>query len=325
MYHQRNGWQSVTIFVPISVQISKKAKWHLNLNNYRNAHYQTLNRAKILFAQAVKPTVLNLPEFSQIALNYRLFPPSRREIDVNNVLTIVDKFFCDSLTETGRIPDDNYKFLSDSAFHFGRTDPENPRAEITIHGLLKGSQMRLVLQDEELKAAVLTYLAGNFPGMDAEPEVVFSSCDGQVRAEVGVSFDNLAQEAASKKPAKAPTKPRKTTKKAAADETPDASQSESKETSPAEEPKQAQEEQPSQDPAKPTPFGKRKSKATTEPEPETGSEPDPAGEETPDPDEAPEVESAPEAEAGGGSEPANDETEKPKRKSLFGKARPQAA
>lgn len=117
---------------PLSVEITKKKKFILNLNNYRNAHYMVLNKAKHIYKETVLSQLDQLPRFNRISINYVLFPKSKRLCDVANICSIVDKFFCDALVETGHLEDDNYQFLDEITYSFGSVDPINPRVQIVI-------------------------------------------------------------------------------------------------------------------------------------------------------------------------------------------------
>jgi hypothetical protein len=90
----------------------------LNLNNYRNAHHQTLNKAKVNFKNnlyAQHPELLTTVRASAVRVSYEIRPRDKRMFDTMNVISIVDKFFMDALVEAGVIPDDNYTvaFLGD--------------------------------------------------------------------------------------------------------------------------------------------------------------------------------------------------------------------
>lgn len=124
---------SITVSVPISVQVSKARKFSLNLNQYRNAHFRTLDKAKKVFAQQVSPIIQPLPKFDQIALTFTLFPGKGVIPDTSNVCCIVEKFFNDALVEQGKIEDDNYKYVLGSQYLFGEKDIDNPRVEVKIH------------------------------------------------------------------------------------------------------------------------------------------------------------------------------------------------
>ena len=105
----------------------------LNLNHYRNAHFRLLNNMKIEFKNQVKKqftghSKLNTP----IQIDYKVFPKTKRKFDVANVLSIVDKYFCDALVEEGLIEDDNCDYLLQVTYSMGVVDKDNPRVEATI-------------------------------------------------------------------------------------------------------------------------------------------------------------------------------------------------
>lgn len=119
--------------LPLSIAVSKKKNLGLNLNSYRNTHFHVLNKMKRVYELAIRDMVNELPKFElPITLHYVLFPKTKRLCDVSNVCSIVDKFFCDTLTQQGRIEDDNYQFVPHVSYSFGAVDKENPRVEVTI-------------------------------------------------------------------------------------------------------------------------------------------------------------------------------------------------
>lgn len=117
---------------PLEVQISKNKKFILNLNHYRNAHYQVLNKAKHLFKEEISEQLTNIGILNSCRIEYFLYTKTKRVCDVSNVCSVVDKFFCDAFVELGHLPDDNYKYLNTVTYRFGGVDFENPRVEIVI-------------------------------------------------------------------------------------------------------------------------------------------------------------------------------------------------
>lgn len=91
------------------IQVGNK-KIKLNLNVYRNLHYQVNNKAKIIFKNQL---LVDYPELFHIKANrvnviYKIIRNNDHRFDVMNIISIVDKFFLDALVEIGCIPDDNY-------------------------------------------------------------------------------------------------------------------------------------------------------------------------------------------------------------------------
>ena len=119
---------------PLSVWASGKRKFILNLNFYRNAHYFTLNKAKVIYKEQVQAEIDELPSFAGVSLELVLYPQTKRLCDVANVCAIHDKFFCDALVESGKLPDDDYRYISNIVYRFGEVDKDNPRVDIHIRG-----------------------------------------------------------------------------------------------------------------------------------------------------------------------------------------------
>lgn len=126
---------SFTVVSPLEVNLQRKKKqkkFILNLNNYRNEHYQVLNQAKIAYKAAVRWQISKLPCLGIVSVEYVLYPKTKRLTDIPNVLSIHDKFFMDSLVELGRLKDDNYLYHVSSSYTFGEVDKLNPRVDILI-------------------------------------------------------------------------------------------------------------------------------------------------------------------------------------------------
>ena len=123
-----------TISLPLRVAISKNKEFALNLNQYRNAHFHVLNKAKSEFTNIALKLIqeAGIPMLAQVTLEYIVYPGTRQLCDVNNICTIVNKFFSDTLVEAKVISDDNYKFVPESRFRFGGIDRENPRVDVVI-------------------------------------------------------------------------------------------------------------------------------------------------------------------------------------------------
>ena len=120
------------LFVTIPRKTKADKKWIMNLNNYRNTHYQTLNQAKIIYKEVIKSHILPLPRLNEIEIQFTLYPRTKRLTDIGNVCSIQEKFFLDALVEFKKIEDDNYNFVQKITYNFGAVDKNNPRVEIKI-------------------------------------------------------------------------------------------------------------------------------------------------------------------------------------------------
>ena len=152
---------NITISVPIYLKVTKKRTFSINLNEYRNAHFFTLNKAKIMFAEAIAPALALIPKMVSTKLHFQLFFGSNRDVDTANVCSIVEKFFCDAAVEQGILEDDNRRFLLGSSADFGGVDTKNPRVEVTFYDYtLKPKEqppMRLILSQADLAAILIKH------------------------------------------------------------------------------------------------------------------------------------------------------------------------
>lgn len=156
-----------TVRVPTVVGLSKSKNWILNLNNYRNAHYQTLNKAKVNFKHLVTKEISSLPAFKEISsIEYILYRDSKRHCDVANVCSIVDKFFCDALVEAKKLPDDNYEFLKNISYKWGGI-ADTAFVEIHITGILK-MQLQIKFDNQDIINAVKAYAAQLYPDFEKQ-------------------------------------------------------------------------------------------------------------------------------------------------------------
>lgn len=159
--------QTYTLRVPTSVGLSSRKEWILNLNNYRNAHYMILNKAKVNFKNLVSLDIHKLPKFSTIdTIEYTLYRDTKRHCDIANICSIVDKFFCDALVEFGKLPDDNFNYLRNVSYRWGGilSDKTESYVEITLKGI---TDMQLVskisLNKAELETAVKEFVSKAYP------------------------------------------------------------------------------------------------------------------------------------------------------------------
>lgn len=120
------------VIAPLKVPVSKNKDFTLNLNVYRNAHYQVTNKAKIAYKESIMSQIRDLPKFDKISLRLTLFPKTNRKTDIDNICAIHSKFFLDALVELGKLPDDNYDYVDEITFMFGGVDKEQPRVAIQI-------------------------------------------------------------------------------------------------------------------------------------------------------------------------------------------------
>ena len=120
----------MNVKLPLDVYYSKKKKFILNLNNYRNAHYRVLALAKKIYSEDLVTKIQDLPRFSDpVRLTYIYYARSNRRLDISNPCSVIDKFACDALVKARIIEDDNFNQIKEVVYKFGGVDKDDPRCE----------------------------------------------------------------------------------------------------------------------------------------------------------------------------------------------------
>jgi len=122
--------QDIQITLPIWIKSGKK-KRYLNLNQYRNWHYQVSNNIKKKFKEQVGGN-LDFSILGQVEIDYVYYAPDKRKRDLMNVIAVADKFFQDALVETGCIETDDTDTVVKITSLFGGIDKEDARIVATI-------------------------------------------------------------------------------------------------------------------------------------------------------------------------------------------------
>ena len=121
------------IDLPLEVYYSKKKKFILNLNNYRNAHYRVLSISKRLYSENLVPRLKGFDRFTEpVSLTYTYYARSKRRLDISNPCSIIDKFTCDALVKAEILEDDSFKQIKEVVYKFGGVEKDNPRCELVI-------------------------------------------------------------------------------------------------------------------------------------------------------------------------------------------------
>lgn len=126
--------QCYVITSPLYVYVGKK-KFMLNMNDYRNAHYQVLNKAKIEYKRLLRDEILQLPKMNVININYDVTLGDNRRHDGMNIVSVTSKFFLDALVEYGVLEDDNTKHVIHEEWNSRGVEKNNGKVEIYIKPL----------------------------------------------------------------------------------------------------------------------------------------------------------------------------------------------
>lgn len=198
-----------TISLPLAVRVSKKKEFILNLNRYRNAHFQVLSKAKVEFERVVGPRLAGVPRLDRCSLDYVYYHGKGQEPDTNNVLSVVDKFFCDTLVNCRLLEDDSHEYLVDTRFRYGGVDRENPRVDVTIRSTEvtraplpeRKHAMKLTttvtLSTADVQQALKDFLIKNYPQVSSTDNLVFHLAgDGSYEVRLDRDLSGGAQQGA---------------------------------------------------------------------------------------------------------------------------------
>lgn len=126
----------IKIDCPVFINLPRKTmpprKVAINLNVYRNLHHQINNQVKDTFSEGMRRVLSDVKLKDELYITYKYYKGSNRRSDKNNVISIVDKFFCDSLVKYDIIPDDNDNIIISTHNHQTEIDKLNPRVEARL-------------------------------------------------------------------------------------------------------------------------------------------------------------------------------------------------
>jgi Holliday junction resolvase RusA-like endonuclease len=128
--------KTATVSMPLFVMLPRKTmpdkKCMINLNQYRNWQFHQSNQVKKLYKEIAEPKLKGITFGLPVKLTFTLWKAQNRKIDRANVLCIVEKMFCDAMTECGCFPDDNDDYIVSTKYLTGGIDRADPRADILI-------------------------------------------------------------------------------------------------------------------------------------------------------------------------------------------------
>lgn len=123
--------ENLVITAPWTIPVSKKRNFSPNLNQYRNAHYQVLAKAKREYAKAIQDQLVNIEPFEKVMVTLVAYPPTARDFDNDNLAPHM-KFALDAIVHNRILEDDNYRIVVETRHKVGGIDKENPRVVFII-------------------------------------------------------------------------------------------------------------------------------------------------------------------------------------------------
>jgi len=127
---------SLPLYVTIGVR--KKKNIYFNYNRIIQLHFQQRNQIKRMFMNRVIVALKECLKFEDMArITYVVYRPNRRRYDVMNVVSIIDKFFQDTLVVADKILDDNYTIVPSVKGLHGGISKTHPRVDVLVEGIDK--------------------------------------------------------------------------------------------------------------------------------------------------------------------------------------------
>jgi hypothetical protein len=130
----------LSLVLPLRIRISKSTKgklYALNLNVYRNLHFQILSKLKIHFKELIAKDLKEPILFKQPTIVYTLYTGSNRKSDLMNWVSVIDKFLEDALVENNALVGDDVSSVKSVQAHFGGVDKGHERMEVEIFEVIK--------------------------------------------------------------------------------------------------------------------------------------------------------------------------------------------
>ena len=128
--------RELTVTGPFAVFLPRKTmadkKFAVNMNIYRNMHFQPQAQMKRIYTELLKEQLQGVTLEVPVNVTYKVFKPTKRRLDKMNVCSITSKFMLDAMSEFGVIPDDNDDYIKDELLLDSEKDKDYPRVEVTF-------------------------------------------------------------------------------------------------------------------------------------------------------------------------------------------------
>lgn len=116
----------------LMVGVNKKRRYALNLNVYRNLHFQVNNNLKKMYKEMVKEQIWTFRTGLPVTVKMTYFNGTQRKSDLENNCIVHIKYLLDALVEEHRIRTDDYDTVKKIEFIYGWYEKDKWRVEIGI-------------------------------------------------------------------------------------------------------------------------------------------------------------------------------------------------
>jgi len=123
-----------TLKAPYFIELRGK-RYPCNLNSYRNTHYRIMNQLKKKFKDLMREQIETLPTMNRVKIHYIIHYENARSYDIDNIVSVVSKFFQDALVELNRLPDDSFNHITKIIGTAGNISRNDGYIEIKIKEL----------------------------------------------------------------------------------------------------------------------------------------------------------------------------------------------
>ncbi len=129
----------IKVVCPLYVMLERKTKpdkkIFVNMNTYRNLHFQINNKVKVKYKESVIEQLKGVTIKTPVEITYKVYKARNNKLDKMNVVSVTSKYLLDAITELGCWTDDNDDFVKTETIMPTEVDREKPRVEVFIKSI----------------------------------------------------------------------------------------------------------------------------------------------------------------------------------------------
>ena len=129
----------IKLICPLYITIERKTKADkkvfVNMNTYRNLHFQINNKVKVKYKELLREQLEGVKIKTPVEITYKVYKARNTTLDKMNVVSITSKYLLDAITQYGCWTDDNDDFVKTETIMPTELDRKNPRVEVFIKSI----------------------------------------------------------------------------------------------------------------------------------------------------------------------------------------------
>lgn len=119
------------LFVELERKRTKPKRIYASMNVYRNLHHHVASSVKHAYKDIAWAQLAGFKELiTPCRVEVTLYAPDKRDRDLSNFCSVIQKYSDDAVVEYGLLPDDSVKFIKEVIYRWGGVDTTNPRIEV---------------------------------------------------------------------------------------------------------------------------------------------------------------------------------------------------